>query len=347
MRQHKGNNLLVIRLSAMGDVAMTVPVLIALTQKYPELHLHVVSKPFFEPIFQGIPNLTFYPAKVKDEHKGVPGLYKLYKVLAAAKINAVADLHNVLRSKILRQFFRISGVPRATIDKGRQEKKALTRETDKKFIPLKTTHQRYADVFSQLGYAFSLKGNEFLPKRSLSYKAQELLENSSHKWLGVAPFAAHEGKQYPLELMQEAITKIAANANCKILLFGGGQKETTLLEQIAKDQKQIICVAGKFSFSEELAIISQLDGMLSMDSGNGHLAAMFGVPVISIWGVTHPYAGFAPYGQPEENLLLADREKFPLIPTSIYGNKVPPGYEKAMETISPDRIADRVIKVLH
>ena len=59
-----------------------------------------------------------------------------------------------------------------------------------------------------------------------------------------------------------------------------------------------------------------------MDSGNGHLAAMYGIPVITVWGVTHPYAGFAPFLQPEENSITADREQFPLIPTSVYGNKV-------------------------
>ncbi|MAZ26818.1 MAG: ADP-heptose--LPS heptosyltransferase RfaF [Cytophagaceae bacterium] len=330
----------------MGDVAMTVPVLIALTRKYPKLNLHVVSKPFFEPIFEGIPNLTFYAAKVKDEHKGIPGLYKLYKVLATAKINEVADLHNVLRSKIIDQFFKLSGIKTVAIDKGRSEKKELTRDTDKKFRQLKTTHQRYADVFSRLGYPITLQENEFLKKRNLTYGAREMLGNSSHKWLGIAPFAAHEGKQYPLELMQEVIDQVYKDNGCRILLFGGGKTETKLLEDIAAKNEQVLCVAGRFDFTEELAIISQLDCMLSMDSGNGHLAAMFGIPVVTLWGVTHPFAGFAPYAQPEENLLLADRKKFPLVPTSIYGNALPRGYEGAIRTITPKTIVKRVLEIL-
>lgn len=87
--------------------------------------------------------------------------------------------------------------------------------------------------------------------------------------------------------------------------------------------------------------------MLSMDSGNGHLAAMFGVPVVTLWGVTHPFAGFAPFNQPENNQLVADRGKFPLIPTSIYGNKTPKGYEDAMQTIAPKRVVQKVAEVLH
>ncbi|TNF72820.1 MAG: ADP-heptose--LPS heptosyltransferase RfaF, partial [Bacteroidetes bacterium] len=106
-------------------------------------------------------------------------------------------------------------------------------------------------------------------------------------------------------------------------------------------------VAGKMTLSEELAVISNLDLMLSMDSGNGHLAAMYGIPVITVWGVTHPYAGFAPFLQPEKNSITANREQFPLIPTSVYGNKVPVGYGEVMRTIPPERIYRGILQVLN
>jgi ADP-heptose:LPS heptosyltransferase len=86
--------------------------------------------------------------------------------------------------------------------------------------------------------------------------------------------------------------------------------------------------------------------MISMDSGNGHLAAMYGVPVITMWGVTHPAAGFVPFGQSVENQIVSNREEFPLIPTSVYGNKFPPGYDKVMKTISPEQIVKRVRQIL-
>jgi ADP-heptose:LPS heptosyltransferase len=83
-----------------------------------------------------------------------------------------------------------------------------------------------------------------------------------------------------------------------------------------------------------------------MDSGNGHLAAMYGINVVSIWGVTHPYFGFYPFNQDLESALLADRRKYPKIPTSVYGNKYPKGYEKAIETISPKDIITKVDSIL-
>ena len=105
-------------------------------------------------------------------------------------------------------------------------------------------------------------------------------------------------------------------------------------------------MAGKLSFKEELRLISQLDLMLSMDSGNGHLAAVYGVPVVTIWGNTHPSAGFAPFRQPESNSITPDRIKYPLIPTSIYGKKIVEGYEDCMASISPDQVMKTLIRFI-
>ena len=98
-------HLLVIRLSAMGDVAMTVPVLQRLVKTYPNLKITVLTKPFFKPTFEEIPGITIVTADVKQEYKGIFGLLKLAKELSSLQFDAVADLHNVLRTKILRFFF--------------------------------------------------------------------------------------------------------------------------------------------------------------------------------------------------------------------------------------------------
>jgi ADP-heptose:LPS heptosyltransferase len=86
--------------------------------------------------------------------------------------------------------------------------------------------------------------------------------------------------------------------------------------------------------------------MLSMDSANGHLAAMYGIPTVTLWGVTHPFAGLAPFEQAKENKLLAAREKYPLIPTSVYGNKFPRGYEKTIATIAPETVVKKIAGIL-
>ena len=83
-----------------------------------------------------------------------------------------------------------------------------------------------------------------------------------------------------------------------------------------------------------------------MDSGNGHLAAIYGVPIITLWGVTHTYAGFGHFQQPEENQLFADRKKYTLLPTSVYGNKFPKGYEDAIATITPETVVKKIAAII-
>lgn len=340
------SHILVIRLSAMGDVAMTIPVLIALLAKNPELKITVLTKKPFTPIFSGLENVEVYEADVKKNHKGLVGLWRLYQELKKLQIDYVADLHNVLRSRILKKYFALGKIPFIQIDKGRAEKKALTRSKNKTFKQLKTTHQRYADVFADLGFPIDLSKVKLLERQPLSEKALKLVGQDTKKWVGIAPFAAHEGKMYPLGLMKEVIEKLNNTEKYKILLFGGGATEIKQLEAIENEFKGVKSMAGKLSLSEELTLISNLDVMLSMDSGNAHLTANYGIPVVTLWGLTHPYAGFYPFNQPMENALMADRKQFPLIPTSVYGNKLPKGYENVMETITPEEIATRISQLL-
>lgn len=329
----------VIRLSAMGDVAMTVPVIRAFVEQNPNVKITFVSRPFFKPFFDGIPNVSFFVVDVKKRHKGFLGLLKLYSDLKKLNIDAVADLHNVLRSQIIRTLFFLSGKKVAATDKGRAEKKALTRAENKIFKPVKTMVQRHVDTFNNLGFNVDLSNPKFPEKAVLSKEIIEISgEKQNFNWIGIAPFAQYESKVYPLDLMQKVIDELALNASNKIFLFGGGNKEIELLNQFSKNKENVINLAGKIPFQHELQLISNLDVMLSMDSGNAHIAAMLGVKVITLWGATHPFAGFAPFNQPLENCLTSDREQFPLLPTSVYGNKKVAGYEDVMRTISVEKV---------
>lgn len=344
----RGNStkILVIRLSALGDVAMTVPVLDTLLNTYPQLKITVLTKKAFMPIFEDMEGISLFEADVKGRHKRLMGLWRLYQELRPQRFEAVADLHNVLRSRILKKYYSLEGIPYLQIDKGRAEKQALTRAKNKEFKPLKTTHQRYADVFAQLGFPIELTMARPRPRMALGEKVLELVHQDTKKWLGVAPFAAHKGKMYPFELMERVLKKLNGTDKYKILLFGGGDTEIAQLEQWETAFGNAHCMAGKLGLREELQLISNLDAMLSMDSGNAHLAANYGIPVVTLWGVTHPYAGFYPFGQPMENALMADRNAFPLIPTSVYGNKLPKGYEGAMASIPPEAVVKKLEEIL-
>ncbi|MEN2486450.1 glycosyltransferase family 9 protein [Flavobacterium sp. B11] len=335
-----------MRLSAMGDVAMTVPVLRAFVKQYPTVKLTVISRPFFKPFFDGIPNLEFFAFDEKERNKGFLGLIRLYKDVKKLKIDAFADLHNVLRSKIVSLLFALSGKKRATVDKGREGKKELTREENKIFKQLPTMFERHVKVFEELGFPLDLSKPIFPEKAVLGSDILQIIGNENQKLIGIAPFAQYDSKVYPLDLMKEVIAKLAENSAYKILLFGGGKKEIEILDSLSESFENVINMAGKIKFQQELQLISNLDVMLSMDSGNAHIAAMLGVKVITLWGATHPYAGFLPFNQSLENALTSDRNQYPKLPTSVYGNKVVDGYENAMRTILPQRVVDKVVEQL-
>ena len=335
-----------MRLSAMGDVAMTVPVLRAFVNQFPEVNITVISRPFFKPFFKGIPNLSFFAFDEKERHKGVAGLLRLFQDLKRLNIDAFADLHNVLRSKVIRNLFALSGKKTASVDKGRSDKKTLTQPEYKVFKQLPTMFERHVKVFEELGFTVDLSQPEFPVKAFLIPEIQALIGEKNQKLIGIAPFAQYDSKVYPLDLMQQVIDKLALDTTNTILLFGGGKKEIELLNSLASNKKNVINMAGQLKLQQELQLFSNRDVMLSMDSGNAHIAAMLGIKVITLWGATHPYAGFSPFNQPLENAIVSDRKLFPKLPTSVYGNKKVAGYEDAMRTILPETIVRLVCQSL-
>ena len=336
-------HLAIFRMSAMGDVAISVPVVTAFSEQYPDVKITYLTRPLFAPMFSHIPNLEVFTPEINGKHSGLSGLYKLYKELIAKGIDGVADIHNVLRTNVLKFYFKGSKIPFKQIDKGRREKRALTSYKCKVFEPLKPSYERYADVFASLGFPIDLSEPYILPPEEPSETVQKLLCEGVR--IGVAPFASYIGKQYPFEKMCEVITALSQRYDSgKIYIFGGGKEEE---EQVSKiNLPNAENMVGKLSFKQELELISHLDIMIAMDSGNAHLSAMYGVPTLTLWGVTHPYAGFYPCLQPKENALLADRERYPLIPTSVYGKKYPKGYEKAIETITIEEIMAKTEAIL-
>lgn len=306
-----------IRFSAMGDVAMTVPVIKNLLNQHPGIRITFVSNAFFKPMFDGIERCEFIGAELKTTNKGIGGIYQLYKTIKNnRRITAIADLHNSLRSRLIRVFYSFSGVKTSVIDKGRNEKKALTRKENKILVQLTPMHERYATVFRQLGIQVALNQDKpILAKQPVPAALLELF-TGNRKTIGIAPFAQHTEKMYPVEKMKILVQQLAAQGR-QIILFGS-KEEAVLLEQWAKEINHVINIAGKFSFAEELATISQLDVMVSMDSANMHLASLYKVPVVSIWGATHPFAGFYGWAQDTNNIVSIDLY---CRPCSVFGNK--------------------------
>jgi len=324
----------------MGDVAMTVPVIKNVLAQNPSLQITVVSNAFLQPLFEGLERCHFFPAFLTEQHNGMAGIYRLFKELnSLTTFDAIVDLHSVLRSHLLVALFKLKGFKTAAIDKGRDEKKALARKEEKVFSQLTSMHERYAAVFRKIGIPVQLRYEEPVYKKKPLPVVLQAVFSSGKKIIAVAPFAQYTDKMYPIEKMKTVVEQLTA-ANNTVLLFGGGKQESAILQQWEQDIFSVFNIAGRYSFEVELAIISNVDCMVSMDSANMHLASLFNVPVVSIWGATHPFAGFYGWAQDDKNIVQIDLS---CRPCSVFGNK--PCYRgdhACMNRIAEDVIVDKI-----
>ena len=140
----------------------------------------------------------------------------------------------------------------------------------------------------------------------------------NNKWIGIAPFAKHKGKIYPVEQQERVVAYFAAMPDVKVFLLGGGKSEKEVFDRWTAKYPSVLSLIGKLKMDTELNLMSHLDVILSMDSANMHLASLVNVPVVSVWGATHPYAGFMGWKQLPVNTVQLDLS---CRPCSVYGQK--------------------------
>ena len=327
---------------------MLLPVVRSMREQHPEVQLSVLSQPFARPFFEAIEGVHFIEAEIRNRHKGILGLWRLARKLEKENaFTAIADVHSVLRSWLLTFFLRILHLPHwykiASINKGRKEKELLTREKEKQLVPLEHSVKRYADVLQHLNYKIQVP-YELGGLTSIDLPAAVApLFAKTHLRIGLAPFAKHKGKIYPLERTQELIKRLVRQ-DIQVILFGSRGDEQHLLERWATKPNIIVLPAYNLNLLEELSVMQRLDLMVAMDSANMHLASWAGTHVLSIWGATHRYAGFYGWGQSEN--LAVERDDLACRPCSIYGNKPCLRGDYACMDISIDEIFKRILHEL-
>lgn len=338
--------LLVIRTSAMGDVALTTPVLKGMREQYPEVELLLLTRAAFKPFFSSISGLELFFPDLKNRHKGIPGLIRLFKdIKRQSEIDYVIDLHDVLRSKILRLFFRLAGVPVAVIDKGRNEKKMLI--SGKKKFRLKHSVERYCDVFAKAGFpVIPTKDKCIVPSPELDLKTRILSGTRSGLNIGVAPYAKHKLKMWPEKNMVRLLELIAKNHKCRFWFFGGNEDSGRIFALQCRIAGSTSLV-GKLSLNDELVFMSKLDLMIAMDSSNMHMAALVRTKVISIWGGTDPSGGFGAWNQPDEFSIRIPVEELTCRPCTIYGKGECKRLDFAcMNWLTPEMVYEKIEKLV-
>ncbi len=340
------SKILVIRLSAIGDVAMTIPVIYSVAAAYPQDSFTILTQTFLLPVFVNHPsNVTLLGINTKGTEKTFGGLVRFASTLVRDDFDKVIDLHRIIRPRIIDFFFRLKGTPVYAIHRDRKVRKKLVSKENKVLKPLQPVVEIYAEVFRQAGFEWTETFTSLFDGQPVEAKAIESFTGKKEgKWIGIAPFARHQGKIYPLEQMEKVVEALSRQKGVTLFLFGGRGKEEEALSQWVAQYPHVHSVAGRYALNQELMLISQLDLLLSMDSANMHFASLVGTRVLSVWGATHPYAGFYGFHQRPEDAIQQD---LPCRPCSVYGNKhCFRGDWACMTQLKPAVIINKIITIL-
>lgn len=338
----------------MGDVALLVPAVRAVVAANPNVEVTIVTRPRFAPFFYDIERVVVFPADVDYTYNGIFGMRDLFRTLIRkADYEVVIDMHDHIRTVLLRTLFKIFGTPVVVFNKGRVEKKAFSRKENKITAPLLHTVDRYRQAFEKAGFAAPvLPGPHFVLNDTLQAAASDWLAQNNlrkkEKWIGVAPFAMHASKIWPLENYASVFEEILKKIPAKFFLFGGGMREVKYFESLKqKFPDHVHIVANQLKIRQEIAVMQNLDLMLCVDSSNMHLATLAGIPVLSLWGGTHPDVGFGPYQRDGESVIQITRAELPCRPCSVYGKETcHVGGFPCLTRISSDLIANRALQLI-
>lgn len=313
---------LLLRLTSLGNVAMTVPVVASLSERYPEHEFIVVAKKPLSAMFFGLPNVRYHEVK---SQLGTPGgLLSLYRELCAYKADVVVDWQNVLVTRVLRYLLRMRGVKtycyraHAGVTEFERYQQVLTEaglRTDSQFTSLAVNEDARAAVLERFG---AVQG----------------------QWIGIAPFAKSKSNMLPYHTTKELIQRYSSQPDTRVYLFGAGRIESEMLRQWASIFPNVVSVAGLLPLEQELELMRMLRVMICMDSANQHLSSLVGLRAVSIWCATHPKLGF--YGWKQNPNDRLETEHLKCRPCTVHGTNTCKLGNFACRNISAETIVNKV-----
>ncbi len=315
----ENNHILIVRFSALGDVVMLLPTIRGLLKANKMLEVTLVTKSFNKALFEDIERLHVFAADTNGRHRGIIGILKLFKDLEWQKYSHVFDLHRVVRSILLCSLFIINDIKVTAFDKEKVKRKQMTKGN--LLHPLQPVYDKYKEPFLENGYEIS----KFLALPLININGNALLDIdkflkeqgiNNKKMLGIAPFAKHKLKMWPLPKMLDLISELSRIDSVHIFLFGG-LEELKSLGPI--DEKYDNCTLADMGFKDQIALMHRLDAMLCMDSANMHLASVLGIDIIAIWGGTHPWMGFRPWNNRGKHFIQIDKTDLICRPCTVFG----------------------------
>lgn len=338
--------ILIICFSSVSNVACIVPHLYSLSRKYSNCEFAVLSRDFLQPLFSSLKNVKFIGADIRGNEAGVIGSYKLAKRLLCEKYDVVVDMQRNWQSEFISYLLMMKGVKSIKISLHKKSLYKLIKRGADKSSPVKTIFERQSDVFKKIG----LETDDSFIRLPEATEQEKITLNNVYgekkgTWIGIAPLSTSRGKTLPFKKMKNIIQHFDKRDNTTIFLFGSGDMEKEMLSDWQSLYNHVNAVhTTRFTLKEELMLMANLDVMLSMDSANVHLASLTGIPVVSVWGSTHPYAGFMGWKQDPDNCIGVE---FSCRPCTIREDKeCKYGDYRCLESIHSEKIINKIEEII-
>jgi len=324
----RNSKILVTRFSSLGDVVLTTPVYHNLKLSYPDSRISVAVKEKFADILQGNPyidNLII----LKDGES----IFSLIKRIRSENFDVLIDLHNKLRSVILRMF---CGIPDVFVYRKNAISKYLyIKNSAKSSFTTKHTIEKYLDVLKEMGIHPTIQSPEIFVDDYFNYFCENYKIGQNDLLIGINPGSVWPTKKWLPERFAEVADWLTTHYGAKIVFIGANNDRDDVNKVLAKMKHQYIDLCGQTSLKELAAFISRCSLFITNDSGPMHIATAFQVPLVAIFGSTTKELGFAPYGE-NNSIVEVDLS---CRPCSSHGLKeCPKKHFKCMRDISSEKV---------
>lgn len=332
--------ILVLRFSSIGDIVLATSPLTTLRKRFPDARIDFMILSHFAPLLENHPFID----RIIKINKALPisALKGMGKV-ANDDYDLVVDLHNSLRSKMIRK--SLTDTPTLVYKKPRWKRFKLLQlhvnDFTEDFNQRKLYHECLKPIMNgSMDYPDSLIKITDNEKNQVS----EYLKQSgiNTEYLVIIPSAAWETKYWSVDGYRSVIEDVLENSNLSVVILGA--KNDSICDKIYMKDKRVINLKGKTDLRQSLAIISHAQLALGSDTGLTHAAEALGIPTAAIMGPTSRETGGGTFLQ---NSITIENNDLWCRPCSQNGKQ--PCFRKeqyCMAFITPDLVSSKIHEMM-
>ena len=316
---------MIIRLSSIGDIVLTSPVVRCLKQQVEGVVVHFVTKTEYAPLLKANPYIDKLHL-LEDKLDG------LLDELEAENFDYIIDLHQNLRSNRIKRRLQL---PAFTVKKLNLRKWLLVNWKINR-MPDQHIVDRYLETLSVFDVANDGRGLDYFIPAGESFDLKNLPATFQDGYLAFVLAGTYATKRLPPEKSAEICRRIT----CPVVLLGGKQEAETGEEIAARCGPRVLNLAGKTTLNESASLVKEARLVLTNDTGMMHMAAAFQKKILSFWGNTVPEFGMTPY-QPDPASQIMQVENLGCRPCSKLGfERCPKKHFRCMNDINPDVVVE-------